>query len=590
MNTLALEPEKDLRYYWRALFTRKHYFIWPALVVITLAALVALLLPSIYESKSTILIEEQQIPPEFVRSTVTGYADQRIQSLNQQILSRTKLLEIIRQFDLYTDLRGKYTQEEVTEKMRDDIKVDLISAEVGDQKRKRPGRTGSQDGVTIAFTIAYQGKNPDMVQKVAGTLASLYLQENLKIRELQAKTTTRFLETELKEIQERIQTIGQKITGFKAKYEGILPELQQFNMSQAERLEKEIDQLRVQIQGAEDRKIYLEGQLANVKPDTPIISTTGERVLDPKARLHQLEVALCDLQSRFSSNHPDVLKVKREMAELQKLTGSPGGSPSLIRQKLTKLQAELAQMQGRYSEQHPEVVKLKKEIAELQALPASPGPAKPVDQPENPAYVNLLTNIHSATNDIQGFKRQKADLEGKLKLYRQRLENAPKVEQEYLALTRDYQNTHTKHQEIMNKILEARISEGMEESQKAEKFTIIDPASFPEKPVAPKRGLIALAGLILGLGAGLGMVALTENLDRTVKSTDELAFLTGLPILGQVARIVTPEDIKRQKHRQRLIWSLAGLSVLASLIIFHFFIMDLWILYARLGRLLGKYL
>ncbi len=584
-----MEPEKDLRYYWRALLTRKHYFIWPALAVVVIAAMVALLLPSIYESKSTILIEEQQIPPDFVRSTVTGYADQRIQSLNQQILSRTKLLDIIRQFDLYTDQRGRFTQEEIVDNMRNDINIDLIGAEVADQKGKRPGRPGGQEGVTIAFTIAYRGKNPDTVQKVAGTLASLYLQENIKIREQQAKTTTVFLETELKEIQDQIATLGQKITDFKAKHENILPELAQFNQSQTDRMERDLDQLKVQIQAADDRKIYLEGQLATVKPDTPIISSTGERVLDPDSRLHELEVKLCDLQSKFSSDYPDVLKCKREMAELRKLSGTSGGSPSLRRQKLTKLRAELAEAQGHYSDQHPEVVKLKKEIAEVEKMPDSAPPAKPVSQPENPAYVNLLTSIESAKNDMQSLQRQKADMEANLKMYRQRLQDAPKVEQQYLALMRDYQNATAKHQEIMNKILEARIAEGMEESQKAEKFTIIDPASFPEKPVAPKRGLIALAGLILGLGAGLGMVALTENLDRTIKSTDELAWLTGLPVLGQVARIITPEDIAKKKWRRRLIWSITGVSILVAIIAFHFLVMDLWILFARISRFVGKY-
>jgi len=581
-----MEPEKDLRHYWRALKTRKHFFIWPALAVIIISVLVARLLPSIYESKSTILIEEQQIPPEFVRSTVTGYADQRIQSLNQQILSRTRLMEIIKQFDLYADQRRRYTQEEIVENMRNDITIDLISAEVADQKRKRPS---GQGGVTIAFTVAYKGKNPDTVQKVDGTLASLYLQENLKIRELQAKTTTKFLETELKALQEQLAGLGQKITDFKSKHEDILPELLQFNKAQADRLEKDIDQFKVQIQAAEDRKLYLEGQLATVKPDSPIISATGERVQDPTSRLHYLEVLLCDLQSKFSSNHPDILKVKREMAELKKMTGTAGGPPSLKRQKLTKLQAELAEKQGHYSDQHPEVIKLKKEIAELEKMPETPKVAKPVEQPENPAYVSLQTNIQSAASDIQALKKQKADFEEKLRMYRKRLEDGPKVEQEYLALTRDYQNAHTKHQEIMNKILEARISEGMEESQKAEKFTIIDPASYPEKPVSPKRGLIALAGLILGLGAGLGMVALSENLDHTVKTTDELAWLTGLPVLGHIARIVTPEDIARQKRRRRLIWSLIGLAVVVGIIIFHFFVMDLWILWARVSRFLGKY-
>jgi polysaccharide biosynthesis transport protein len=344
------------------------------------------------------------------------------------------------------------------------------------------------------------------------------------------------------------------------------------------------------MRAAEDRKIYLEGQLATVKPDTPIISATGERVMDPHSRLKALEVALIDLQSKYADNHPDISKVKREMGELKKVVGSGGGSPSIKRQKLTQLRAELAQKQGRYSDQHPEVIKLKKEIAELEKVPESGGPARPATQPENPAYVNLLTNIQAAANDINTLKRQRADLEVKLKTYRQRLEDGPKVEQEYLALTRDYQNAHAKHQEIMNKILEARIAEGMEESQKAEKFTIIDPASFPEKPVSPNRGLIFLAGLILSMGAGLGMVALNEHLDHSVKSVDELAWLTGLPVLGSIARIVTPEDEARQKQRRRTIWTIAGLALLVFIIIFHFLIMDLWILAARLGRLLGRYM
>ena len=558
------------------MLARKHYFIWPALVVMLIAGIVALVLPPVYESKSTILIESQQIPPEFVKSTVTGYADQRIQSLNQQILSRTKLLEIIKQFGLYADQRQKRTQEDIIETMRENISIGLIGAE-----QKRPG---GQEGVTIAFTVAYRGKNPEVVQKVAGTLASLYLQENIKIRELQAKTTTKFLETELKEIQEQLSSIGQKITAFKAKNEDILPELQQVNRSQAEHLERDIDQLKVQIQAAENRKIYCEGQLATVNPDSPV------KEASPQTRLSQLKVALCDLQARFPDNHPEIRKAKREIAELEKITGSSAGESSVKKDKLAKLQAELAEKQGRYSEQHPEVIKLKKEIAELEKIPDSKQPAKPVEQVENPAYISLQTNIQSATGDIQALKRQKADLEGKLGIYRQRLEAAPKVEQEYMALTRDYQNASSKHQEIMNKILEARISEGMEESQKAEKFTIIDPASYPEKPVAPKRELIALAGLILGLGAGVGMVALAESLDHTVKSTDELAWLTGLPVLGQIARIVTPEDIARKKHRRRLIWSLVGLSVFVGLIVFHFMVMDLYILAAKIGRLAGKYL
>ena len=174
-------------------------------------------------------------------------------------------------------------------------------------------------------------------------------------------------------------------------------------------------------------------------------------------------------------------------------------------------------------------------------------------------------------------------------MYRQRLEEAPKVEQEYLALTRDYQNATSKHQEVMNKILEARISEGMEEHQKGEKFTLIDPASFPEKPVSPKRWLIFLAGVIMSLGAGFGTVALVEHLDHSVKSSDELARLTGLPVLGSIIRIQTSEDITRARRKRKLIWAVTGFSLVMGLALFHFFYMDLWVLTARLLRLADKY-
>jgi len=576
---------EDIGHYISILKSRKKYFVIPALVVLVVAILVALLLPSIYESSSTILIEAQQIPQEFVKSTVTGFAEQRIQSLSQQILSRVKLWEIIQQFNLYEDMRKKYTREEVVEHMRDDIKLETISAEVGGKNRRQSG----QPEVTIAFSIAYRGNNPGMVQKVSGTLASLYLEQNLKTREAQAQSTTQFLEAELKQLQERIQGLGDKITAFKGQHEGLLPEQQQFNREQAARLEMDIKQLDAAMRSAEDRKIYIEGQLATVKPDSPLIGATGERVMAPADRLKALEVSLADLQSKFSDDHPEVRKVHREIAELKKMVGQPGGSASIRRQKLTQLKAELAEKQGKYSDQHPEVKKLKNEIALLEQAPETVSPPKPVTEPENPAYISLTTQIKGAESETASLRSQQAGLREKLQMYRQRLEEAPKVEQEYMALTRDYQNASQKHQEVMNKILEARISEGMEEHQKGEKFTLIDPASFPEKPVSPKRWLIFLAGVIMSLGAGFGTVALAEHLDHSVKSSDELARLTGLPVLGSIIRIETSEDITRARQKRKLIWAVTGFSLVLGLVLFHFFYMDLWVLTARLLRLADKY-
>lgn len=587
-----LEKPKDIRDYLAILQARKKYFLITSLAVFFLVAAIALLLPSIYASSSTILIEEQQIPPDFVRSTVTGFADQRIQSLTQQILSRTKLWEIIQQFKLYPELQEKYTKEEIIEKMRDDIKLETISAKIMDQSRSSSRRSPSRQpgqGMTIAFSISYQGKNPDMVQKVAGTLASLYLEQNLKIREAQAKTTTQFLEAELKELKDRIQGLGGKIANFKKQHEGVTPELYQFNLSQADRLENEVKQLDSAIRAAENRKIYLEGQLATVKPDTPVVSASGERVMDPQARLRVLQVVMADLQSKFSPDHPDVRKTRREIAQLEKLVGQKGGSASLKRQKLTQLQAELAQKQGKYSDQHPDVKKLKNEIARLEKQPETPAPAKRVTNPENPAYITLAAQAEAAAHEIASLRRQRATLKEKVQMYHRRLEETPKLEQEYLALQRDYTNSQAKYQEVLNKILEARIAEGMEEHQKGEKFILIDPASYPEEPIKPKRWLIILAGLILSLGSGLGAVALIENLDYSVKTADELSHLTGSPVLGAISRIQTREDLTRELHKKHLLWAATGFTLVVVLILFHFLYMDLWVLSAKLLRLAHKY-
>ena len=582
-----MPPETaDIGYYISILKSRRRYFIIPALVVLVVSFLVARMLPAIYESSSTILIEEQQIPPEFVRSTVTGLADQRIQSLTQQILSRVKLWEIIQEFNLFPELQKTHTREEMIETMRANIKLHMISAE---ESGRKGGRPSDQGAVTIAFSIAYRGKDQGTVQKVASTLVSLYLEQNLKTRGAQAQSTTKFLEAELQELAERINGLGNKMTAFKEKHEGLLPDQQSFNRSQLERLEMEIKQLDNNIRNAEERKIYLEGQLATVSPDTSFTGAAGEQTISPSARLKALELSLTDLRSKFSPDHPDIRKVTREIAELKKLGGATGGSAIGRRKKLTQLKAELAEKQGKYSDQHPEVKKLMNEIARLeQEPPSAPGPQMATGA-ENPAYINLSTQIQGAAADIGAFRKQQADLKEKLQLYRARLEAAPKVEQEYLALQRDYQNASTKHQEVMNKILESRISEGMEEHQKAEKFTLIDPASYPSTPVSPNRKLIRLVGVILSLGVGLGTAALAEHLDHSVKSSDELVQLTGLPVLGSIIRIQTKEDISQARHKRKLIWAITGVCLIMGLALFHFFYMDLWVLTARLLHLADKY-
>lgn len=525
-----MEQEKNLRYYWEILWARKSYFLWPLLIVFLLSLIVALVLPPTYESSATILIEEQQIAQDFLPSTVVA---QRIQSLTQQILSSSRLMEVIKKYNLYPEMQK--SPGDIITLLRENITLEPISEEFGETaKTGKP----SKGAMTVAVRLSYRGRNPETVQKVTETLASLYLQENIKLREEQAKFTTKFLEKELGEIKARISTIGQQITTFKAKHGDILPELQQFNRAQAERLETEIKQIDAQVQAVQDRKILLGGQLAALNEG--VVAKAGPVAMDPISRLAAVRVELAGLQAKFSEDHPDIRKLRREKAELEKMVGRTGGSASLTGDKISQLKTELADKQGRYSDQHPEILRLKREIAELQRMPQVSGSFQATDtQPMSPAYYTLMASMKAADVDTQMLLKRRADLQLKYRECCRRLEAAPQVEQEYLALTRDYENATAKHQEIMNKLMTARIAEGMEESQKGQKFTLVEAANKPEQPVSPNRPLILLAGLLLGLMAGGGTVALMEHLDNTIKSADELASLTGLPVLGRIALIKT---------------------------------------------------
>lgn len=562
-----MKQEKNLRHYWQILLARKPYFIIPAVIVLLIGTVAALALPPVYESTAMILVENQQIPADFVPSTVTGLADQRIQTLTQHLLSRPRLLKIIQQFNLFPEMLTEENQGRIVERLRRDIMVETIS-----DFEQKPARSRED---AIAFRIYYQGKDPETVQKVTDTLANIYLEENMRQRQEQAKSTTMFLERELKEIKERIQTIGQKITAFKEKHGDILPELQNFNRAQVERLENETKQIEAQIKTAQDRRIALGGQLMAINEG--VVAPEGPTATDPASRLAAVKVQLAELRAKFSKDHPDIIKLNREKAELEKMVGKIGATPALSEEKISQLRTELADRQGRYSDQHPEVVRLKREIAELEKIP----PGRSSQAPVNPAYAAVMANIKTTESEIGMLQQRWSDLKAELKEYRRRLQEGPKVEQEYLALTREYENAHKKHQEIMDKLLTSRISEGMEESLKGEKFTLLEAATYPGQPVWPNRLLIFLVSCFLSLGAGVAGVFLIEHLDQSVKSAEELVRLTGFPVLGRISVIETSED-KTRTQRRRLIWSIAGLSLIIGILVFHFFFMDLWTFKAKL--------
>ena len=287
---------------------RRLMIIVTLLTVFLLSVLIVVVWTPVYRSSSTILIEDQDISRDYVTSIITSYADQRLQTINQRIMSASRLLEIIKRFNLYADKRERWTTEEIVDNMRKkDIKFETITADVIDSRTGRPATA------TIAFTVSYEGKNRLEVQQVANVLASLYLEENIKVVDQQTGGTTKFLEEEMKSVQNDLAELEKQIAIYKEKNPRALPELMQFNLQVMDSNERSYDQIKDHLRTLRERESYLRTELATVMPDAKN---------QDKERLKELRVELGSLKVRFSDEYPDVIKTKAEIAELEKRLGS----------------------------------------------------------------------------------------------------------------------------------------------------------------------------------------------------------------------------------------------------------------------------
>jgi succinoglycan biosynthesis transport protein ExoP len=530
-----MEPtELTLGDYLQILDRRKWSILIPALGIIAIAAITAVVLPSIYKSSSTILIEEQEIPADFVMATVTSYAEQRLQAINQRIMSSTRLMEIVNNYGLYRDLREKKTTDEIVSKMREDVKLEPMSFDVMDR------RTGRERTATIAFTLSYEAKeSPQRVQQVASQLASLFLKENLEVRERQTQETSQFLEDEAKRVKADLDAIETEIALFKGKHINELPEMLPMNLQTLNRMENDVDRLNEQLRTLKEREGYLETQLSITEPEFE--KKWNVIIPEDEKRLEMLEVQLISLLTRCTEEHPDVIKTRAEISELKAKLDIPEEEDADAKDRL----------------------------------------------PENPAYITLASQLAGVRSDMDSIAGQMRSLGVKIEEYHRRIEAAPKYEEEYNSLQIERNNLQRKYDDLLGKASEADVAYGLEREQKGERFTLIDPARLPEKPYKPNRLAILLIGIVLGTGAGVGFAALREFTDNSVRSTEQLARTTSLPVLSAIPEIVTPEDARRNRRMRNL--KIAGVVVaaIAAVLIFHFFVMDLYIFQAKLMRRLG---
>jgi protein tyrosine kinase modulator len=572
------EQEKSIQDYLAIVSRRKVAIISTGLAVFLLGLVTALVWPPTFKSSATILIKEQEIPTELVRSTVTSFAAQRIQTISQRVMTRPNLMEIIEKYNLYVDERKRYTTEEVLEEMRDDISLDMISADVMDPRTGRPGVA------TIAFTLSFLNNSPDAAQKVAGELTSLFLAENLKSRKDKAAETYTFLTDETEKLEQRIAESGKQLAEFKEKHANSLPEMSTMNLSMLNRAESELDSVEAELRALKERKFYLESQLSQINPLTNMRSATGESILDPASRLKALESEYASLSARYSSEHPDIVKIKREIEGLRTQTGQ---SVSTQEQaiNLTKKRSEYAALEKKYSANHPDVITLKAEITAVEKSIANQ-PAQPETQvmalnPDNPAYISAQTQLKTIETEIQSNTSRKERLDKKVRELEGNIAKSPQIEKEYMVLSREQQSALARFQDIKARQMEAEIGQELEKESKGESFVLIDPAQFPEKPVKPNRIAIVFLSLIFSMAAGLGVAIVKEAMDGSVRGVSGVTkMLTAAP-LAVIPIIYNTYDLRRKQRINRIVLGSVVGSVVAVLLLMHFFWAPLDVLWFR---------
>ncbi|MCP9451556.1 MAG: Wzz/FepE/Etk N-terminal domain-containing protein [Nitrospira sp.] len=530
-------------------------------VVIFLASVaVAYLWPPVYKSTATILIEEQEIPTDIVRSTITSYADQRIETIKQQVMTRATLLKFIDEFGLYKKLRQTSSTEEVLERFTDDIKVEVVNVKIIDKRTQAPTQA------TIAFTLSYEGESPQIAQKVANELTSLFLGENLKTRERHANETTEFLRKEEERLAQRIRDIQEQLSAVKQRAEGALPELTSLNMTMLNQAERELIDIDREIRSWEERKTYLEGELATLKPNTPIIAASGERILDSSERLRALRAQYASMTGYLTPEHPDVIQIRQQIAALERDIAEQE-TPEELQKRLTGERTRLASLLDTYGDEHPDVIQVRRSIASLEQeleRVSKAGRRKAEVKPENPAYINIQAQLATANSSLQALKKSREGIKKRVEEYAKRLERTVNFEPTYLDLIRNREEAIRKHEEITSRLLEAEVSKDLEIERKGERFSLIDPPQLPEKPEKPNRPVILILGLILALGGGAGSGALFEQLDRSIRGEQHLGSLAGLPPLAVIPYLANEDDLRRLARRRYGV-AVAGIGVVVLL-------------------------
>jgi polysaccharide chain length determinant protein (PEP-CTERM system associated) len=511
----------NIHEYLEIFLRRIFYFIIPFVLILAGAAVYAFMVPKEYQATTLILVTPQKVPEDFVRPTITARIEDRLQSIGQEIMSRTRLEQVIDELKLYQEEGRSMGREAIVEVMQKNIQVQL------------PGR--AREGY---FTISYIGKDPKVVTLVTNKLASLFIEENLKLREQQAAGTSEFLSIEMKATKAKLEEQERAVSGYKQKYMGELPEQREANLRVLDQLQMQYQRIGDSIKAAQDRKILIQKQLSDFEllVSTAAQAQASQETADPmstlfpgsaaamkaknpyEGQLEQMRSYLADLQAKYTEKHPDIVTTKK---------------------KITDLEAKSAEFEAN-REKAEMAEKEKEKTAGKEKTPMKPFGTKreiKLDPRLTPRFKELENQVIAVDMEIQRLHQEDAKVKNQIVQYRERIENTPAREQGLAILTRDYNNTRESYASLLKKSQEAQQAENLERRQKGEQFKIIDPARIPEKPYRPDVPKILFIGLFLGFFSGVAAAFFREQMDRSFRDGEDLQVALGFKVLANIPRI-----------------------------------------------------
>jgi succinoglycan biosynthesis transport protein ExoP len=482
---------------------------WYALIVFAAALSVtlglAVFLPSVYQAAATVLIERGQVPETLVKAAVTGEMETRLQAISQEIMSRARLEELIKRFDLYPRLRGRASTQELVDRMRRDVGLELKGVE----------RRDRVDSATVSFNVIFRGREPGKVADVANALASFYVEENLRTRQRQATATAELLKAQLADTKTRLEAQERSLGEYKNRHFGSLPEQYQTNMLTLERLQTEL-------------RLNREAQM----------------------------------------------KARERRETLEQFAAVTGAGPESPAMRLARLRQERIQLRTTYSEKYPDIVRLNREIAELERQMASSRSARAAETPTSADDVRRRLPIREIDSDARSLRAEEQHLRDQIAAYQSRVNDSPRREQELTRLARDYETTRELYRTLLTRIGEAELGETTEERRGNGQYRVVDAAVPPLEPVAPRRGRVLLLGLVVSLVMAAAAIVVAEHLDTSFHTLDDLRAATSLPVAAAIPLIVTESDRTRRRRRLRARVAMAMLGMVAMVGLSYIFAHD----------------